>query len=57
MLDHKFLFALIILASFVSLGWVLIVYILSFHAARRLVDVIDVHHLPPRGIKFVQQFR
>ena len=46
MFEHKLVFSLIVLASFVSLGWVLIIYVLSFHAVRRLVDAIDVGHAP-----------
>jgi hypothetical protein len=48
MSEHKLLFSLIVLASFVSLGWVLIIYVLSFHAAQRLVDRIAVDYLLPR---------
>lgn len=48
MSEHKLLFSLVVLASFVSLGWVLIVYVLSFHAARRLVDALDVGQAPRR---------
>ena len=46
MSEHKLLFSLIVLASFASLGWVLIIYVLSFHAARRLIDQIDVGYVP-----------
>lgn len=46
MSEHKLLFSLIVLASFASLGWVLVIYVLSFHAARRLVDQIDVGYVP-----------
>jgi hypothetical protein len=46
MSEHKFLFSLVVLASFVSVGWVLIIYVLSFYASRRLVDGIDVGYVP-----------
>jgi hypothetical protein len=46
MSEHKLLFSLIVIASFVSVGWVLIIYVLSFHAARRLVDAIDAGYVP-----------
>jgi hypothetical protein len=48
MFEHKLLFSVIVLASFASLGWVLIIYVLSFHAARRLVDRIAVDYALPR---------
>jgi len=48
MSEHKLLFSLVVLASFVSLGWVLIIYVLSFHAARWLVDTNDVGYVPRR---------
>lgn len=48
MSEHKLLFSLVVLASFVSLGWVLIIYVLSFYAARRLVDTNDVGYVPRR---------
>jgi hypothetical protein len=48
MSEHKLLFSLVVLASFVSLGWVLIIYVLSFHAAQRLVDRIGVDYGLPR---------
>jgi hypothetical protein len=48
MLEHKLLFSLVVLASFANLGWVLIIYILSFHTARRLIDGIDVGYVPRR---------
>jgi hypothetical protein len=41
MSEHKVLFSLIVLASFTNLGWVLIIYVLSFHGARSLVDGIS----------------
>jgi hypothetical protein len=48
MSEHKFLFSLVVLASLASLGWVLIIYVLSFYASRRLVDAIDVGYVPRR---------
>jgi hypothetical protein len=45
---HKLLFSLVVLASLVSLGWVPIIYILSFHAARRLVEANGVGYMPTR---------
>ncbi len=48
MSEHKLLFSLIVLASIASLGWVLIVYILSFHGARWLVDSIACADVPRR---------
>jgi hypothetical protein len=46
MSEHKLLFSLVVLASLMSLGWVLIIYVLSFYASRRLVDAIDVGYVP-----------
>jgi hypothetical protein len=48
MLEHKLLFSLVVLASSVSFGWVLIIYVLSFHAARWLIDWNDVGYAPRR---------
>jgi hypothetical protein len=48
MSEHKLLFSLVVLASFVSLGWILVIYVLSFHAARWLVDMNDVGYVPHR---------
>jgi len=48
MAEHKFLFSLVVLSSFMSLAWILIIYVLSFHAARRLVDKITVDYATPR---------
>jgi hypothetical protein len=43
---HKILFSLIALAALLGFGWVLIIYVLSFHAAQRLIDRIDVGYAP-----------
>ncbi len=46
MSEHKVLILLVVLASLMSLAWLLIIYVLSFHVARRLVDKIAVNHVP-----------
>jgi hypothetical protein len=46
---HRFLFSLIVLAALVGFGWVLIIYVLSFHAAQWVIDKIDGGHAPRRG--------
>ncbi len=48
MSEHKLLFLLVVLTSLLSLGWILIIYVLSFHAARLLVDAIDAGYVPRR---------
>jgi hypothetical protein len=58
MSEHKLLFLLVILASFASLGWILIIYVLSFHAARRLVDGIHTGYEPlRRDLRFARYRR
>lgn len=49
MAEHKLLFSLVVLASLMSLAWLLIIYVLSFHAARRFVDKNIVNDLPARN--------
>jgi hypothetical protein len=48
MSEHKLVFSMVLFSSFVSLGWVLIIYVLSFYAARRLVNEIDIGYVPRR---------
>ena len=45
---HKILFSLITLAALLGFGWVLIIYVLSFHAAQRVIDRIDIGYAPRR---------
>lgn len=37
---HKALFSLITLAALLGFGWILIIYVLSFHAAQWAIDRI-----------------
>jgi hypothetical protein len=46
---HKALFSLIVLAALVGFGWVLIVYVVSFHAAQWVIDKIDGGRPPRRA--------
>lgn len=53
---HKALFSLIVLAALMGFGWILIIYVVSFHAAQWIVDRLDagyaprpVHVRPPRS--------
>jgi hypothetical protein len=48
MLEHKLLFSLVVLASLMSLGWALTIYVLSFHAARWLIDTSSGGDAPRR---------
>ncbi len=45
---HKALFSLIVLAALLGFGWILIVYVLSFHAAQWGIDRLDAGHAPRR---------
>jgi hypothetical protein len=45
---HKFLFSLIVLAALLGFGWVLIIYVLSFHAAQWVIDRVDGGYEPRR---------
>ena len=45
---HKFLFSLIVLAALLGFGSVLIIYVLSFHAAQWVIDRIDGGYAPRR---------
>jgi hypothetical protein len=45
---HIALFSLIVLAAMVGLGWILIIYVLSFHAAQWIVDRLEAGHAPRR---------
>jgi hypothetical protein len=38
---QKILFPLIVLSALLGFGWVLIVYVLSFHGAQWLIDCIE----------------
>jgi hypothetical protein len=46
---HKALFSLIVLAALVGFGGLLIVYVLSFHAAQWVIDKIDGGQVPRRA--------
>ncbi len=45
---HKALFSSIVLAGLLGFGWVLIIYVLSYRAARWLIDRIDGGYAPRR---------
>lgn len=43
---HKSLFSLIVLAALLGFGWILIIYVLSFHAAQWIVDSLEGGYAP-----------
>lgn len=43
---HKVLFSLIVLAALVGFGWVLVIYVVSFHTAQWVIDKIDPGYAP-----------
>jgi hypothetical protein len=45
---HKIMFSLITLAALLGFGWIMIIYVLSFHAAQRVIDRIDSGYAPRR---------
>ena len=45
---HKALFSLIVLAAILGFGWILIIYVVSFHAAHWLVDRLEAGYAPQR---------
>lgn len=45
---HKGLFSLIVLAAILGFGWILIIYVLSFHAAHWVVDRLEAGYAPRR---------
>jgi len=45
---HKALFSLITLAALLGFGWILIIYVLSFHAAQWAIDSIEDSIQPRR---------
>ena len=45
---HKIMFSLITLAALLCFGWIMIIYVLSFHAAQRVIDRIDGGYAPRR---------
>ena len=38
---HKMLFSLIMLAALMGSGWIVVIYVLSFHAAQWAIDRIE----------------
>ncbi|MGE0005486.1 MAG: hypothetical protein AB7S92_07835 [Parvibaculaceae bacterium] len=46
---HKALFSLIVLAALLGFGWILIVYVMSFHAAQWTIDRIEAGTAPRRA--------
>ncbi|MGE0239004.1 MAG: hypothetical protein AB7F09_02025 [Parvibaculaceae bacterium] len=46
---HKALFSLIVLAALLGFGWILIVYVVSFHAAQWVIDRIEGVPAPRRA--------
>lgn len=45
---HKALFSLIVLAALLGFGWIMIIYVLSFHGAQWVVDRLDDGYAPRR---------
>jgi hypothetical protein len=45
---HIALFSLIVLAAIVGLAWILVIYVLSFHAAQWVVDRLEAGYAPRR---------
>lgn len=45
---HVALFSLIVLAAIIGFGWILIIYVLSFHAAQWAVDRLAAGTAPRR---------
>jgi hypothetical protein len=45
---HKILFSVITLAALLGFGWVMVIYVLSFHAAQRVIDRVDGGFAPHR---------
>jgi hypothetical protein len=45
---HKALFSLIVLAALLGFGWILVVYVLSFHGAQWVIDRLDDGYAPRR---------
>lgn len=45
---HKFLFSLVVMAALLGFGWILIVYVLSFHGAQWVIDRVDGGYAPRR---------
>lgn len=45
---HKALFSLITIAALLGFGWILIIYVLSFHAAQWVIDRIEDGVAPRR---------
>ena len=45
---HKILLSVITLAALLGFGWVMVIYVLSFHAAQRVIDRIDGGYAPRR---------
>lgn len=45
---HKALFSLIVFAAMLGFGWIMIVYVLSFHAAQWVIDRLDGGYAPER---------
>ena len=48
---HKALFSLIVLAALLGFGWILIVYVMSFHAAQWLIDKIEAGTAPRQRLR------
>jgi hypothetical protein len=45
---HKVLFSLIVLAALMGFGWILIVYVMSFHGAQWVIDRLATGAPPSR---------
>ena len=45
---HIALLSLIVLAAILGFGWILIIYVLSFHAAQWAVDRVEAGYTPRR---------
>jgi hypothetical protein len=46
---HKFVFSLIVLAALLGFGWILLVYVVSFHAAQWVIDRLEEGATPRRA--------
>lgn len=54
---HKALFSLIVLAALLGFGWILIIYVLSFHGAQWVVDRLEEGTAPQRQLRPVPRRR
>ena len=50
---HKFLFSLIVMAALLGFGWIMIIYVLSFHSAQWVIDRLDGGYAPRPAVRRV----